>query len=105
MQVVTVDTAGGQEEWEIKLRSFAELGPRWVRATRAQYGHQRAPAVTNGSEKPQVVSPPAHAAGMMQARDSDCGPEGRGCWIAVTPGPDPDGLAGKHLGMGRGRAQ
>jgi hypothetical protein len=39
------------------------LGPRWVRAGRVQYGHQRWLAVTNGSEEPQVASRPTHAAG------------------------------------------
>jgi hypothetical protein len=88
-----------------RTRRDRSLGPRWVRAATVHYGHRRSPAVANGSEESQVVGPAAQAAGRMQAGDSDCGSEGRGCWIAVTPGPDPDGLAGKHLGMGRGRAQ
>jgi hypothetical protein len=57
--------------------SSAELGPRWVRAATVQYGQQRAPTVTNGSEEPHVAGLRAHAAGMMQAGDSDCGPDGR----------------------------
>jgi hypothetical protein len=58
--------------------SSAAPGPYWVRAATVEYGQQRAPTVANGSEKPQVAGPPAHAAGMMHAGDSDCGPEGRG---------------------------
>jgi hypothetical protein len=54
------------------------LGPRWVRAATVPHGQQRSPTVANGSEEPQVIAPPAQAAGMMQAADSDCGPEGRG---------------------------
>jgi hypothetical protein len=54
------------------------LGPRWVRAATVSHGHQRARTVTNGSDKPQVAAPTARAAGMMQAGDSDYGPEGRG---------------------------
>jgi hypothetical protein len=55
------------------------LGPRWVRAVTVEHGHERSPTVTDGSEKPQVAGLPAHAAGIMEACDSDCGPEGQGC--------------------------
>jgi hypothetical protein len=54
------------------------LGPRWVRVAVDAHGRQRSPTVTNGSEEPQLAERPSHAAGMMQAGDSDCGPEGRG---------------------------
>jgi hypothetical protein len=64
--------------------SSTELGPRWVRATRVRYGRQRSPVDTSGSEEPQVAALPPHAAGMMQAGDSDCGPEGRGSSPSVT---------------------
>ena len=57
---------------------FPYLGPRWVRAATVAHGRQRSPAVTNGSEEPQVTELPAQEAGMMQVGDSDCGPEGRG---------------------------
>ena len=33
------------------------LGPRWVRAMTVAHGHQRSPAVTDGSEEPQVAGP------------------------------------------------
>jgi hypothetical protein len=54
----------------------AALGPRWVRATKDPHGHQRSPTVSNGSAEQQVVAPPAQAAAVIQAGDSDCGPEG-----------------------------
>jgi hypothetical protein len=54
------------------------LGPRWVRAATVPHGHQRSPTVVKGSEESQVAGRPAQVAGMMQAGDSDCGPEGRG---------------------------
>jgi hypothetical protein len=66
--------------------SSDELGPCWVRAARVLHGHQRSPTVAKGSEEPQVAGRAAHAAGMMQAADSDCGPEGQessplaACW-------------------------
>jgi hypothetical protein len=41
----------------------AESGPRWVRPTTVKYWHQRSPAVTDGSEEPQVTGPPGRAAG------------------------------------------
>jgi hypothetical protein len=63
----------------------ALLGPRWVRAATAQYGHRWSPAVTDGSAEPQVTSPSAHAAGITQTRDSDCGPEGRGSSLLGYP--------------------
>jgi hypothetical protein len=50
-------------------------GPRWVRLRTVEHGRERSRAVTDGSEEPQVAGPPAHAAGMMRAGDSDCGPE------------------------------
>jgi hypothetical protein len=53
------------------------LGPRWVRVTTVAHGHRRSPAVAKGSEEQHVAEGPAHAAGMMQMGDSDCGPEGR----------------------------
>jgi hypothetical protein len=59
-------------------RVVPPLGPRWVRAATVEQGQQRSPLVTDGLEKPQVAGPPAQAAAMMQAGDSDCGPEGRG---------------------------
>jgi hypothetical protein len=52
------------------------LGPRWVRVTAVDYGHQWAPTVVNGPDEPQVITPPAHTAGMMHAGNSDYGPEG-----------------------------
>jgi hypothetical protein len=33
------------------------LGPCWVRATVVAHGRQRSPAVTDGSDKPQVAGP------------------------------------------------
>ena len=62
----------------VSSTTSTELGPRWVRAATVAHGHQRSPTVTNGSEEPQVTGPPAQAAGMMPAGDSDCGPESRG---------------------------
>jgi hypothetical protein len=53
------------------------LGPVWVRAAAVAHGHQRSLAVINGSDEPQVIAPAAHAAGIRQVGDSDCGPEGR----------------------------
>jgi hypothetical protein len=49
------------------------FGLRWVRAATVAHGQQRSPPVPDGSEKPQVAGPPAHAAGMMRVGDSDCG--------------------------------
>lgn len=48
-----------------------------VRVTTVAHGHHWSPTVANGSEKPEVVGPLAHATAMLQAGDSDCGPEGR----------------------------
>jgi hypothetical protein len=48
----------------------------WVCVATVAHGQQRSSTVTNGSKEPQVAGLPAHAAGMMQAGDSDCGPEG-----------------------------
>ena len=53
------------------------FGPRWVRAAPVECGRQGSPAVSDGSEEPQVAGPPVHATGMMDMGDSDCGPEGR----------------------------
>jgi hypothetical protein len=50
-------------------RPRSALGP-------CRNGPARASAVADGPEEPQVAGPPAHAAGMMQTGDSDCGPEG-----------------------------
>jgi hypothetical protein len=86
-------------------RWIVALGPRWVRAATVEHGHQQSPAVTNGSDEPQVIAPPAQAAGVIHADDSNGGPEGRGCWIAVTPRARPGGLTRKHLRVGRRRAQ
>ena len=65
------------------------VGPRCVRTTPVTYGQQRSSAVTDGSEEPQVVGPPAQAAGMMHAAESDCGPEGQEsrCLTAQSDGP------------------
>src|SRR5829696_1123033 len=49
-------------------------GPRWVPGTTVEHGPQRSPTSSNGPEKSQVTYRPAHAAGMMQADDSNCGP-------------------------------
>jgi hypothetical protein len=54
------------------------FGPHWVRAATVEHGQLRSPTVAKGSEEPQVVGSSVHAAGMMPAGDSDCGPEGRG---------------------------
>ena len=62
----------------VKLCKLRYAGPRWVRVTRVEQGHGRSPTVAHGSEEPQVAGPLAHAAGITQTRDSDCGPEGRG---------------------------
>ena len=51
-------------------------GPRWVRAATVAHGRERLATVTDGSEEPQVAGASAHAAGITQTRDSDCGPEG-----------------------------
>jgi hypothetical protein len=59
-----------------QVRGIFALGPRWVRATTVQHGHQRSPAVTDGSDEPQIIDPPGQAAGMMHEGDSDCAPEG-----------------------------
>jgi hypothetical protein len=70
--------AGSEEECGSQaLQASPSLGPRWVRVTAVEYGHQRSPTVANGSEQPQVAGPFAHAPAMMRAGDSDCGPEGR----------------------------
>jgi hypothetical protein len=61
------------------------LGPRWVRAATVEHGHQRAPTVAHGSEEPQVTGPSAHAAGITQKGESDCGPEGRGSSLLGHP--------------------
>jgi hypothetical protein len=65
------------------------LGPHWVRVTTVGHGRQRSPTVTSGSEAPQVAGPPAHAAGMMHPRDSDCGPEGRVGDVGAADGQQP----------------
>jgi hypothetical protein len=64
----------------LQQRKSASLsvGPRLVRAATVEEGHRRSPTVTYGSEEPQVAEPLAHAAAMMQAADSDCGPDGHG---------------------------
>jgi len=52
------------------------LGPRWVHVTTVSHGRQRSRTVISGSEDPQVASLPAQAGGVMQAGESDCGPDG-----------------------------
>jgi hypothetical protein len=94
------------------------LGPRRVRVATVQQGHRRSPAVTNGSEEPQVAGPAAQAAGITQTRDSDCGPEGRGSSSSRSPygrarntpprcsrGRGPDSLShrGRNPRPGRGQ--
>ena len=64
--------------------SHLGLGPRWVRVTTVAHGHHWSPTVANGSEKPEVVGPLAHATAMLQAGDSDCGPEGHPLWHPWT---------------------
>jgi hypothetical protein len=59
------------------LRARSALGP-------CRNGRARAPAVTNGSDEPQVIGPAAQAAGMMLAGDSDCGSEGHLVILLVT---------------------
>jgi hypothetical protein len=51
-----------------------------------EHGRQRSPTVTNGPEKLQVTYRPAYAAGMLQAGDSDCGPEGLGSVVGQQMG-------------------
>jgi hypothetical protein len=63
-------------EWESSCASSTTLGPRWVRVTTVEHGHERSPTVAHGLEEPQVAGPSAQAAGRTQTRDSDCGPEG-----------------------------
>jgi hypothetical protein len=53
------------------------FGPCWVRAATIECGRRRSPAVSDGSEEPQVAGPPVCATGMMRVGDSDCGPEGQ----------------------------
>jgi hypothetical protein len=59
-------------------RHARALDPHWVRAATVAHGHQRSPGVTKGSKDPQVAGPLAQAAAVIEAGDSDCGPEGRG---------------------------
>jgi hypothetical protein len=58
------------------VQAPATLGPRWVRVTTVEHGHERSPTVAHGSEEPQVAGSSAQATGMTQTGDSDCGPEG-----------------------------
>jgi hypothetical protein len=64
-----------------KVRDAARRRPRAGRAWSTfgphAIGTERFATVTNGSEEPQVAGPPAQAAGMTHAGDSDCGSEGR----------------------------
>jgi hypothetical protein len=52
--------------WEPSCASLATLGPRWVRVTTVEHGHERSPTVAHGSEEPQVAGPSAQAAEMTQ---------------------------------------
>ena len=61
-----------------RRRAALSLGPRWVRVATVKHGHRRSPTVAKGSEEPQVVERPAHAAGLMHSAESDSGPEGQG---------------------------
>jgi hypothetical protein len=61
----------------VSCASYTALGPRWVRVTTVEQRHGRSLTVAHGSEEPQVAGPSAHAAGITQPRDSDCGPEGQ----------------------------
>jgi hypothetical protein len=81
---VTIDTTGGKGgAGDPAPQAALSFGPRWVRVATVAHGHERSPAVANGSEEPQVAGPLAQAAGMMQAGDSDCGPDGREGEVAI----------------------
>ena len=54
------------------------FGRHWLPTATVECGRQWSPAVTDGSEEPQVVGSPAHAAGLMPVGDSDCRPTDRG---------------------------
>ena len=62
--------------------SRSVLGP----CRNVEHGRERSLAVSDGAEEPQVVGPLAQAAGMMQAGDSDCGPEGQACQAEAADG-------------------
>jgi hypothetical protein len=72
--------------------SKAESGPRWVRVATVAHGQQRSPTVANGSDEPQVIAPPAQAAGCCTRGDSDCGPEGRIGDVGAADGQQPVSL-------------
>jgi hypothetical protein len=67
-----------QRSRRVHVKITAELGPHWVRAATVEHGHHRSPGVTDGPEDPHFGGPLAHAATMMNASDSDRGPEGPG---------------------------
>jgi hypothetical protein len=54
--------------------------------------HPRSLAVANGSEEAHVVTRPAHAVGMMQVGDSDCGPEGQAWRVGAADGQQPSAV-------------
>jgi hypothetical protein len=80
------------------VQSPTTLGPRWVRVTTVEHGHGRSPAVSDGSEEPQVAGPSAHAAGITQTRDSDCGPKGQAQVLSGLIGRAPQGTRVEHTG-------
>jgi hypothetical protein len=80
--------AGREKGVMSSCASSAMLGPRWVRVTTVEHGHERSPTVAHGLEEPQVAGPSAHAAGRTQTGDSDCGPEGQ-AWRRAADGQQP----------------
>ena len=78
-----------QPRFSLARRKSPEPGPRWVRAATVAHGQQRSPTVANGSDEPQVIVPPAQAAGMMHAGDRIVVPKVGVGVPSVTPAPFP----------------
>jgi hypothetical protein len=79
---------------EGERRAASDLGTERLRSALGPCatvgcGRQWSPAVSDGSEEPQVAGPPVHATGIMDMGDSDCGPEGRVGDVGAADGQQP----------------
>ena len=81
--------ASGEEECSQATQaqpSSVRAGSVSQRSRTGNSGHQRSPTVQRNHRSPALL---AHAAGMMRAGDSDCGPEGPGWLRRAADGQQP----------------
>jgi|SRR5215211_8614525 len=75
-------TLVGPRGGPVDLRARSVLSPRRSGRARAS----ASPAVTKGSDEPPVITHSAHAAEIMRAGNSDCGPQGLGSVVGQQMG-------------------